>query len=81
MNVREGVRRIAISLGVCGALAGGFGSYLVLQDLHDKRAQYEIFREPISSDAVAKLTNDWFVENAPDSFRPDNPQVIEYFAG
>ena len=31
MNLKEGTRRLALLLGVVGAILGGFASYLVLQ--------------------------------------------------
>jgi hypothetical protein len=36
MNLREGTRRLALLLGVVGAIAGGYGSMLVLIDVHGR---------------------------------------------
>ena len=43
MNIREGTRRLALLLGVLGALFGGFVSALQLQELLQQRRNHERF--------------------------------------
>jgi len=52
VNLREGTRRLALLLGVLGAIAGGFVSYLELQEIQSQRARHEKFDRLVASDAV-----------------------------
>jgi hypothetical protein len=52
MNLREGTRRLALLLGVAGAIAGGFVSYLELQTVLDQRACHNRFEQLAASDVV-----------------------------
>ena len=45
MNLREGTRRLALLLGVAGAIAGGFASYILLQPALDQRARHNKFEQ------------------------------------
>ena len=36
MNLREGTRRLALLFGVAGVIVGGYGSMLVLLDIHGR---------------------------------------------
>ena len=50
MNLREGTRRLALLLGVVGAIFGGYGSMLALIDIHDRAATiaaWEYFCVPL----------------------------------
>ncbi len=52
MNLREGTRRLAVLLGVLGAIAGGFVSYLELQEIQSQRARHNRFEQLANSDVV-----------------------------
>lgn len=52
MNLREGTRRLALLLGVAGAIAGGFVSYLQLQTAMEQRARHDKFEQLANSDVV-----------------------------
>jgi len=52
MNLKEGTRRLALLLGVAGAIACGFASYLVLQPALDLRARHNKFEQLANSDVV-----------------------------
>lgn len=52
MNLREGTRRLALLLGVVGAIAGGFVSYLELQTTLEQRARHNSFKQLATSDVV-----------------------------
>jgi hypothetical protein len=52
MNLREGTRRLALLLGVVGAILGGFASYLVLQPALEQRARHNRFEQLANSDVV-----------------------------
>ena len=58
MNLREGTRRLALLLGVVGALFGGFVSYLELQSVLDQRARHNKFERLATMDAVKKVCKD-----------------------
>jgi predicted small secreted protein len=55
VNLREGTRRLALLLGVVGAIAGGFGSYLELQGVLDQRARHNRFEQLAASDAAQQV--------------------------
>ena len=52
MNLREGTRRLALLLGVAGAIFGGFASYNELQSFKEQRASYIKFERLAASDVV-----------------------------
>jgi hypothetical protein len=52
MNLKEGTRRLALLLGVVGAILGGFASYIELQSLIRQRADHMRFEQLTNSDAV-----------------------------
>jgi hypothetical protein len=52
MNVKEGMRRLALLLGVLGATLGCFASYVVLRDAMSARARYKAFELLATSDVV-----------------------------
>ena len=45
MNLKEGTRRLALLLGVVGAILGGFVSYLQLQSTMRQRAEHQRFEQ------------------------------------
>jgi hypothetical protein len=59
VNLREGTRRLALLLGVAGAIAGGFASYLELQTLTSQRARHDRFEIQANSDAVQQDRKDF----------------------
>lgn len=52
MNLKEGTRRLALLLGVVGALLGGFLSYSLLQSNLQERAEHRQFEHLEASKAV-----------------------------
>lgn len=52
MNLKEGARRLALLLGVAGALIGGFASYAELQTVLSQRALHNRFERLANSDVV-----------------------------
>jgi hypothetical protein len=52
MNLREGTRRLALLLGVVGAIFGGFVSYAELQSMTRQRADHRLFEQLANSDVV-----------------------------
>lgn len=54
MNLREGTRRLALLLGIIGAVLGGFASYLELQSLLDQRTRHNRFERLAASDVVQR---------------------------
>jgi len=66
MNLKEGTRRLALLLGVAGAICGSFASYLELQTILEQRARHSNFERYANSDVVRqeKGEPDWSVRNA-----------------
>jgi hypothetical protein len=58
MNLREGTRRLALLLGVLGALGGSFVGYMEWQDIQSQRTRHERFEQLATSDAVNHLSKD-----------------------
>ncbi len=52
MNLKEGTRRLALLLGVVGAILGGFASYLELQTVLNQRARHNKFEQLANSGVV-----------------------------
>jgi hypothetical protein len=52
MNLREGTRRLALLLGVLGAIAGGFASYIYLQTIFEQRTRHNNFERLADLDVV-----------------------------
>ncbi len=52
MNLREGTRRLALLLGVVGAVLCGFFSYFLLQSTLEQSADHRRFEQLANSDAV-----------------------------
>ena len=49
VNLREGTRRLALLLGIIGAISGGFGSYSELQTIREQRARHNRFEQLAAS--------------------------------
>ena len=65
MNLREGTRRLALLLGVAGAIFGGFVSYLQLQSTMRQRADHQRFEQLADSRVVQeqfrkRVASKWF---------------------
>jgi len=52
VNLREGTRRLALLMGVAGAIVGGFASYLELQTTLDQKRFHDRFEELAASGVV-----------------------------
>jgi hypothetical protein len=52
VNLREGTRRLALLLGVMGAIAGGFASYVELQSVLNQRECHDRFERLAASEVV-----------------------------
>ena len=59
MNLREGTRRLALLLGVVGAILGGLASYLELQSVLVQRERHNKFERLTNSDVVKQVQNSW----------------------
>src|ERR1039458_6439074 len=64
MNLREGTRRLALLLGVLGAIAGGFASYLELQSVLSQRARHNRFEQLANSPVVQQARKSCFERSA-----------------
>jgi hypothetical protein len=74
MNLREGTRRLALLLGVLGAIAGGFASYLELQSVLSQRARHNSF-EQLANSPVVQQARKFCFEN---SATPDKRPSVEF---
>ena len=60
MNLREGTRRLALLLGVIGAILGGFVSYFQLQPTLKERAAHIRFEQLANSSVLIQARMDCF---------------------
>ena len=73
MNLKEGTRRLALLLGVAGAILGGFASYKELQPLTRQGAEHNRFEQLANSQIVLQER-----ENAKRDFpRITNPPITD----
>jgi len=70
VNLREGTRRLALLLGVLGAIAGGFASYLELQSVLSQRARHNRFEQLANSPVVQQARKFCFENSATPDKRP-----------
>ena len=54
MNLREGTRRLALLVGVVGAILGGFASYTELQNVLNQSEQHSKFEHLASTEVVKR---------------------------
>lgn len=52
MNVRQGMKRLALFAGVLGAIAGGIVTFVFLSDVLEQRARHHAFERLANSDIV-----------------------------
>lgn len=69
MNAREGMRRLALLIGVLGAAIGCFASYIVSRDVYKARSRYQAFERLGNSDVVQQERKA-FQEQHESFFRP-----------
>lgn len=78
MDLKEGTRRLALLLGVVGAIAGGFASYLELQTVIDQRARHNRFEQLANSDVVQRQSK--FLQKSADFIPGPYPMDKKQFA-
>jgi hypothetical protein len=79
MNVSEGMRRLGIALGVCGAVVGGFAGYYLFDSLNQQRVQHQEFEKLLASRSLARLIDHppYIDDNGnPIDMVPTNPQEL-----
>lgn len=85
VNLREGTRRLALFVGVVGAIAGGFASYMELQTTLKQRANHIEFEQLVNSGAVKQAKADWFAQNVPvvqnDPNQQNDQKIVDAWAG
>ena len=72
MNLKEGTRRLALLLGVVGAIAGGFVSYSELQNVREQQASHSRFEQLAASPVVQQARRSIETECAGN---PSNKQI------
>src|ERR1019366_8646289 len=75
MNFKEGMRRLALLLGVLGATLGCFASYLVLRDAMAARVRYKAFEQLATSDVVQEARLSWLLAKLPPGYTPSSSEV------
>lgn len=70
MNLKEGARRLAVLLGVVGAILGGFASYVELQPVMRQRAEHKRFEQLANSPVVQEARKSCFESNAASEHGP-----------
>jgi hypothetical protein len=73
VNVKEGMRRLAVVFGVLGAGLGAFGSYSGLGDIIDQRSKYKEFESLAISNAAKEALPAFVVE--PDDVQEQDRKV------
>jgi hypothetical protein len=73
VNLTEGARRLALLLGVAGAILGGFASYTELQSVLGQRARHIKF-EQLANSAVVKQARKQLPIDLSAGGIPDTPQ-------
>lgn len=81
MNLREGTRRLALLLGVLGAIAGGFVSYSELQDVRQQQASYLKFEQLAVSSIAQQARKNCFLDNPPPGYAKLGSQLQTNSAG
>jgi len=81
MNLREGTRRLALLLGVVGAILGGFASYSELQSIKGQRASYAKFEQLANSDVVKQERKNCLSDNPPPGYAKLGSQLQENGSG
>ena len=70
MNLREGTRRLALLLGVVGAIIGGFASYVELQTTLGQRARHNRFEQLANPSVVQQARKSCFGGSAQSEHGP-----------
>jgi hypothetical protein len=70
LNLREGTRRLALLLGVVGAILGGFASYTELQTVLNQRARHNRFAQLAASSVAEQARKNCFESSAPSEHQP-----------
>ena len=81
MNLREGTRRLALLLGVVGAILSGFGSYIGLQTVSDQRASRAKFEQMANSDVVEQERKICLSDHPPPGYAKLGSQLQANTAG
>jgi len=81
MNLREGTRRLALLLGVVGAIVGGFVSYAESQTVKEQRASYIKFERLSASDVVRQERKNCLSDNPPNGYAKLGSQLQANSAG
>lgn len=84
MNVREGMRRLGILLGACGAILGGCLAYSDARTTWGSYAAHRKFESLMASpimQKVAKAARDYLRPNIYGDFRVVKSQVLTYSDG
>jgi hypothetical protein len=78
MNLKEGTRRLALLLGLAGAIVGGFASYMGLQDVLSQRTRHNKFEQLMASDVVQRQSK--FLQKSADFIPGPYPMDKKQFA-
>jgi hypothetical protein len=70
MNLREGTQRLALLLGVLGAILGGFASYVELQTTLAQRTRHNKFEQLANSSVAEQARKNCFESSAPSEHGP-----------
>jgi len=77
VNLREGTRRLALLLGVVGALAGGFASNVYLQTTLEQRTRHNRFEQLATANVVQRQRK--FLQKSPDFIPGPYPMIAKQF--
>lgn len=81
MNLREGMRRLALLLGVVVAVVGGTFSNMELKSVISERAEFKRFEQLANSSVVQQERKSCFSDNPPPGYAKRGNQLQENRAG
>ena len=75
MDFKEGMRRLALLIGVLGSAFGCFASYLVLRGALELRARHKAFELLATSDVVQEARLSWLLAKLPPGYTPASSEA------
>lgn len=75
MNLKEGMRRLALFVGVIGAVTGGVGSYAVVRNMMEAQSRHNAFELLANSDVVRRERKSWEGAKLPLGAVPSSSEV------
>ena len=75
MNLTEGTRRLALFVGIIGAVVGGVASYAVIRNAMEAQSRHNAFELLANSDVVRRERKSWEGAKLPPGAVPSSSEV------